>query len=637
MSHRSAPLRRWLWWLTAVVLLLFTAMLVWQRARALSAPSAVQARAWVGAEVCQDCHTDRHASWHRTYHRTMTQDATPLSVVGVFDGRTLHADGTTVQPVLKEGRPWFQYLDAPGGRLIGAVEIVRTVGSHRYQQYLGRAGGNDYRLEFLWHIGDQRWVPLNAAFLHPDGLPGDHSVALWNQNCIYCHNTGPQPGLQNYAELAARARSGERVDINTQAQYESQVAELGISCEACHGPGSDHISRTASWLDRQVLGLWPGADPAIVLADRLDATRSSQICAQCHAQRLPLDTQAMREWLHSGPSYRAGMDLDQHVRVVQAHTPSPDASQPDLYRLRFWADGSPRLSAYEWQGMQGSACFEGGQLSCQNCHAMHAGDPAGMITERQRGDAPCLACHQDLAADPQAHTRHAPGTPGAHCKNCHMPWQVYGVMSIQRSHRISVPDPALSATSGAPNACTLCHVDQSLEWVADQLAAGWGRARTPLPARADGADPALADALAGLRAGDAAQQAIWAERLGAADTGYALSTRQHWVPWLSQALGDAYPSTRRFAQRSLLRLAEDPSSPPGWRDALAAFDFVAPTAERALALDQLQTLWSQHAPTTGGRVNPTLCLQADGTPDPVCSDTLRALHQRPGRLISIGE
>lgn len=47
--------------------------------------------AFVGSNTCLSCHADHHASWKRTYHRTMTQEASPQSVQGHFDGLVVHA------------------------------------------------------------------------------------------------------------------------------------------------------------------------------------------------------------------------------------------------------------------------------------------------------------------------------------------------------------------------------------------------------------------------------------------------------------------------------------------------------------------------------------------------------------------
>jgi hypothetical protein len=54
---------------------------------------------------------------------------------------------------------------------------------------------------------------------------------------------------------------------------ETQVAELGISCEACHGPGADHVRQHRNRPRK------PGAEPDIVHPAQLSVARRDDICA----------------------------------------------------------------------------------------------------------------------------------------------------------------------------------------------------------------------------------------------------------------------------------------------------------------------------------------------------------------------
>ena len=129
--------------------------------------------AFVGSDRCVDCHQDRHASWQRTFHRTITQQADAHSVQGQFDGRALEYGGVRVLPTSAEGQFWFEYRRLEDNQLLSRIPVIRTVGSHRYQQYLTQdpvGEGTYYRLHYLWHNQDQGWVRVNNAFLHGDGM-----------------------------------------------------------------------------------------------------------------------------------------------------------------------------------------------------------------------------------------------------------------------------------------------------------------------------------------------------------------------------------------------------------------------------------------------------------------------------------
>ncbi len=592
---------------------------------------------YVGSTVCADCHHDRHASWQRTFHRTMTQSASADSVRGLFDGRQLDAFGGRMRPVQRDGAYAFEYLDPQSGMPIATLPIARTVGSHRYQQYLTRDPDSEtyYRLHYLWHIQDQRWVHMNAAFLGDDAQHFDAQWTTWNGNCVFCHNTGPEPRVSNVEQIRERAQRGEPVDVRSELRYETKVAELGIGCEACHGPGGEHLARMQRFDQRWLATIVSGSDRSMVNPARLSGARANDVCGACHAGRTLHDIAALDRWMSDGPSFRPGDDLSQHVVALGANTPSPAAHLPDLYRNRFWHDGSIRLSAYEYQGLQASACAVDEDLTCIRCHSMHGGDPAGMLPLANRGDAPCLRCHQGYRDRVAEHSGHAVESPGSRCMNCHMPRAVYGVMTIHRTHEISIPDVAASLAAGKPDACLNCHASEAPDFALRKD----GAAHRGI-VRQDGADPSLADGLVALLAGDPVRKAVAAFELGRVDQAPGQGELLIRVPWLIAALDDDRPAVRRFAWKSLnaidaalartareLRMA----------DVLAGFDFTAAADARAgsaqsiaasfAALDKRD--WPQPAPATA--------LDNQYRLDGAVLGRLRELGARSDKQIDIGE
>lgn len=597
--------------------------------------------AWATSTRCQTCHQDHYATWHRTYHRTMTQEASATSVAGRFDGRPVTQWGVSVRPTIRRGRYYFEYLDALGNTT-RSYEVKRTVGSHRYQQYLTQlpeAGNNYFRLHLLWHIGEQRWVHLNAAFLGPDEQAFDEPVATWNHNCIFCHNTGPQPNITNQGELSEAVRRGEAVDVESEARYDSRVAELGIACEACHGPGDEHAARNRNPFRRYFLHLTGEDDPTIVNPGKLDHRASTQICGQCHGQRVPR-TERINEWITTGPSYRPGESLHDHVNVVWSDSVPPRGASQELFKLRFWGDGTPRLSAYELQGTLQSACFQDGEAGCISCHTAHGGDPEGMLPRLEDGNELCTQCHQSLARDVSAHTRHEPGGPGSSCVACHMPKIVYGVMAIHRSHRIEIPSPASDAASGRPNVCTACHLDRTVRWAAETLTALWGIEEGLPAARRDGAPLEVIDAVAQLWAGDPVQRGVLAYLAGRRDSPLEAPERAFLVPHLLGLLSHNYPSARRFARDSLVTLEQD------LREAglelefgtdLTEFDYTGSLDQRTPFIDRLWQQWLALPKSELPPPPPGSLLGADYLPLDAPLRALMRLGEQNTRQVHIGE
>lgn len=530
---------------------------------------------WAGSGTCYGCHEGRHASWARTYHRTMTQEATDEAVVGAFDGQIVEYGEQRIRPVKRDGEYLFEYLGTDG-RVMGRAEIKRTVGSHRYQQYLAQAphtGDNYIRMHMLWHIEDQRWVHMNGAFLYPDGQPYDQHIATWNHNCIYCHNTGPEPQIQNYDQLFRRIASGEQINFLQAARYESQVAELGIACESCHGPAGQHVRQMQKPLTRLWYLMNPDAEVTGVLDPKaLPREQRTQLCGQCHAQRQPASTNMVERWLDRGPTYRAGDDLLEHVKLVTPNTPGP-AGKPGLYKLRFWPDGTPRLSAYEYTGLRESKCFTDSEMSCITCHEAHGGSPAGMITEPNRRGENCTDCHTDIAGNVSAHTRHPADSVASECVSCHMPKIVYGVMTVHRSHDIERPAPTEHAAQNRPDACTQCHLDKS---------AGWAQAAMTGAPEISDETPEWLNQLLG---GDPVQRAIAAHDAGQPGLGVQAAHRPWLIPPLLHALRDDYPAVRRFAYKSLLKLDAQLGDAGSLSAALKNYDFLGSDDQR-LAIER---------------------------------------------------
>ena len=535
-----------------------------------SRPLIARAGDYTGSPACRTCHPDQHESWARTYHRTMTQRPTREAVLGRFDGVPVEFFGRSATPFERDGR-YLMGLPTPEGGEREA-EVALCVGSRRYQQYFELAGsepGAAYRrLPILWHVGEQRWMHLNGVFLEPDDPDWDAHRATWNENCIFCHNTAPEP----------------RVDAQRPAgstdHCRSRVAELGIACEACHGPGDAHVAAMESPRARAEAYLDDERELAIVHPRRLDQMESLAVCGQCHSQRLPAPLERLWSFLDSGPTYRPGELLAAHVAPITRETPSVDAHDPELFRQRFWADGTARLTAYEYLGVTQSPCLAGGELTCSSCHSMHAGPDTieGNIEPELRGDRACTQCHAEEGRDVRAHTLHDPTRRGARCLDCHMPRIAYGILELHRSHRIEVPDVRRDVEAGRPNACTSCHLEENAVWAADAMREWWGDAYARPRTRPDGAPLELSEAAVSLHAGDAVQRAAAAAAFGREEAVLARGSERFAAAQLAVALGDGYPSVRTLARRSLRALDERHAL--GLAAELADFDVFAPPEER---------------------------------------------------------
>ncbi|MCF6319559.1 MAG: hypothetical protein L3J83_09845 [Proteobacteria bacterium] len=536
---------------------------------------------YTGAESCKECHQENYKSWEKTYHRTMTQEASINTVLGNFDGSDQTYWGITVRPVLHDNRYYFEYYDPETGDKLYTLEIKRTVGSRRYQQYLAQTDntqGNYYRLELLWHIEDKRWIHLNGVFLGSDNQPFDNHTAIWNQNCIFCHNTGIQPNMTNYDEIVQLAKAGEPLNLKVDSRFESTVTDLGIACESCHANGEKHIELNQNPIRKYYLHYSGDSDNSIINPKKLSAKASMEICGQCHGQRTPKNYELARVWMEKGPSYRPGDNLQDHVNPVWKKS-LLNNSESDIFKQRFWSDGTPRLTAYEYQGILQSECHIQADLTCNDCHSMHEGNPKGMIKKEMLTNAACLNCHTKYSNNLTEHTGHKEQSDGSLCYNCHMPKIVYGIMAFHRSHKIESPNPVKEFLEDKPNSCVACHIDKSSEWVTKKSFEIWPQ----LSGKIAKINNNIIQSLFKLHSGDPVERAIAAVNISYQGQLQGQLNKGHeklfLIPHLLYAMEDNYPAIRRFSYKSINTILKGLAIESGdyikLQDALLKFDFIA--------------------------------------------------------------
>lgn len=552
-------------------------------------PIEVEQDGYVHSDSCRGCHPDQYASWGASFHKTMTQKASPTSVRGDFDGRTL----TLFDSVIKLRRDGDRFLYSADGS--AERPVVMTTGSHHMQVYWLPAAGPDRTVEpmpFVWLLDQKRWIPSNSSFLKPPMDTKDPETGRWNQDCIRCHATHGIPQI-------------------TEAGVDTTVGELGIACEACHGPGEEHVAANSDPTRRYREHLGPNdGDATIINPDRLDSDRSTQVCGNCHGLAIFQEPADMTEWMTKGYKFRPGDDLQavRHVLEVDYEDPVVQRvleKQPYALQDRFWSDGMVRVGGREYGGLVRSACHTRGAMSCVSCHEMHR-EPTDarpleawqddQLDESAVGDGACVDCHALQARQGEAHTHHPAGSTGATCYGCHMPQTTWGLLKGIRQHEIDSPTVAASLETGRPNACNLCHLDKTLGWTAEHLEAWTGQVQPELTAK----EREVAASILWTLEGEAGQRALMAWAMGWEDAIEASGGNDWMAPWLGHLMVDPYDAVRFVAERSLRRI-----------DGFEAteYDFMAPRAELAGVSKAVFTQWSAQPPT---RTDPELVLDGDG-------------------------
>lgn len=512
-------------------------------------PIEVTAAGYVASDACRECHEDQHKSWFASYHRTMTQIASADNVIGDFNDRHL-AYGDLQYHLYKDGD--VCWADLPGRESAGTgaptratAAMVMTTGSHHMQAYWfatgeGRTTGI---LPWIFLKETQEWIPRSAAFLTP-GDEMSYEFGRWSVVCAKCHSTHHRERSQPVGG------------------WDTHVSEFGISCEACHGPGEQHIAlhRSLSADGKESASLADLDDPMVNPA-ALAKEVSSQVCGQCHSVFVLKEEFAKRN--QHGHSFRPSRDLHASHAVVERDSPERhlmlDENGDEERQLNQWyyRDGMIRVSGREYNGLIASACYERGEMTCLTCHQMHKSDSDSrqlgewandQLQPHALGDGTCLNCH---SADQYgaAHTHHQAGSSGSSCYNCHMPHTTYGLLKAIRSHTISSPDVGKDLAASRPNACNLCHLDQTMQWTADKLHEWYDIEQPEL----DEDQQQVAASLLWLLKGDAAERALTAWSMGW-PAAQQTSGTDWYTPFLAQLLDDPYAAVRVITRRSIRSL-----------------------------------------------------------------------------------
>jgi hypothetical protein len=188
--------------------------------------------------------------------------------LGDFDDAEFRHNGIITR-FSRDGTAFQVEADGLAGQPV-TYPVTGVAGVEPLQQYLVEAEpGRQQALDIAWDVERHRWYHLypDSGLKAGDGLHWTGPYKTWNARCAECHATGYE----------------KRFDPDTR-RYDSRQAEIGVGCEACHGPGSGHVD----WAGGKTVDAPGHTESGLVLA--FSATEPEveiQQCAGCHARREP--------------------------------------------------------------------------------------------------------------------------------------------------------------------------------------------------------------------------------------------------------------------------------------------------------------------------------------------------------------
>ena len=440
MNQDSTDITRWerIALIAAVVILLSPLLYLLKAQTVEPVPSAGPAE-FVGSEKCKKCHETAYNKWRGSHHDLAMDVANDTTVLGDFaDANYTDPYNDVTSRFYRQDSKFFVQTEGPDGQP-GEFEITHTFGAYPLQQYL--VPFPDGRLQCLniaWDVEKKTWYRLPPYVVEgpQDWLHWTRSGQTWNVMCAECHSTRLTKGY----------------DPDTGA-YQTTWFEIDVGCEACHGPGAEHLV----WADKPPFAREKVENFALkIRTNRLDTSAQIKLCAPCHSRRFQLGD-------------------NQHVEGELLDVMVPQLLDEGLY----YPDGQIFDEVYVYGSFVQSKMYQHG-VRCSDCHDIHS-----LKRHKEKNDL-CTQCHRAEIYDSKEHHFHKQvhnGKPsdGYLCVKCHMPGRIYMGADYRPDHSLRIPRPDLSAKLGTPNACSAkgCHADKSLAWNVEHYTKWYGETRKP--------------------------------------------------------------------------------------------------------------------------------------------------------------
>jgi hypothetical protein len=482
--QRTGSGRQWLVWAS----LLMSAFIIRGNAEA--------AATYVGEAVCgSGCHLGKHEGWVQTAHQQILMDgASEASYIndGNQSGRSEFFDGgrfpitslpggdafaafgasapilgrnVTLGPYVQIGTAKYPIAYTLGGSAVQSPTVADADNNGRIlngeaqwkQLYITKIGPSHYVLPVQFNAKTSEYVPYNTSEWYDQANVPIAKTALriaatsYERRCAGCHSTGVKIGVNPTSGL-----------------WTMSYSDMNVACEACHGPGSDHVYNAPTVELKKATIVNPATlvarkdlngDGNRNIIDNLIAQNA--VCYQCHQSGTGLFGTGDGALLYPSKAaangnpvlYRPGQDLRDYFAITQNKSDYWGAH--DENRNGVIDVGAEEFIAAASSNQQGQEHANGPHAAdkaydhpCFVCHDMHDTSLPHMIATEVEGvpntgrNTLCLACHAthgDFAGLTQDEVTGDPSkvalTVRAHVKNrafmdvgfetrcvsCHMP------------------------------------------------------------------------------------------------------------------------------------------------------------------------------------------------------------------------
>lgn len=366
----------------------------------LSFAFTLNAQEYRGSETCKLCHSSSYNDWKTSGHpyklQKLQNSQPPSYPEGLSAQKTVGPNvNYTIQPGVPKppkGYSWDQI-----GWVLG--------GYHSNARFIDTEGYVIIGDSTRYHIPTDRWVQYDQT------EPGKKT---YSYSCYKCHTTG--------------ASTEKTAAFQPYPGIEGSWAEPGVGCEACHGPGSGHVSNPSNKPPKEGL----------------------ESCNQCHAR-------------DRGEQYAWNYRVEWIPAVVSGVSTGFIRHREQGDMMHASKHGKAGFTCATCHNPHKSVYYELGGLkdtpSCESCHQNK--------TIPGHTSAACNDCHMPFVAKNADHF-----TPYVSEQSAHF-WNIItdpiagseNVEQIGSAYFMKVDSEGISGIT-LDYTCLQCHVNQDVQWAA---------------------------------------------------------------------------------------------------------------------------------------------------------------------------
>ena len=350
------------------------------------------ASSYVGSEACRKCHPKIYRGWRSTLHPYMLQRISLETLRAPWEDTVLSFGKKKIR-LYRKGTEFWVEIERLGRREAYRVDYV--LGGNWKQLFLTTLpNGEIHILPISWLVEAGKW-DLNHYW----------PSTVYQERCMGCHVTG--------LRLVRKGR-----------MLKTRFEELGVGCEACHGPGERHLKAPPEEKAETIV------NPARIPNARI----ASMVCGACHSR---------------------GETPDGRYRYPLNHLPGRSFDFTFVLKPILYPDGSSKANYQQYPDWLRSGHYRAGVM-CWDCHEVHSKGPANRFQTKLPGSRLCRKCHE--VENKGVHGLHSVNN----CVGCHMPLVGRrGLIRDIHSHQFRVIPPAWTLKIGSfekqPNSCNACH------------------------------------------------------------------------------------------------------------------------------------------------------------------------------------